>query len=75
MDSDPDWLRTVTQLAQLDRDLADAATLLVSTGLAVKRILEVIDGVAEPSEIQYRYDRKSSTLSQATLTALNCGCR
>ncbi len=75
MQDDPNWLATVTQLAQLDRDLADSVSMLAAVSVAVRRILKQID-LAE-IEICNPLDFESATgaIRMLELPTANCGCR
>jgi hypothetical protein len=76
-DSDPNRLLIATQLASFDRDFADAATLLLSIGVAVARLLTAIDGTALDPEVnqQLRFIRESQRFEAIPAAETNCGCR
>jgi hypothetical protein len=75
MQDDPNWLATVTQLSQLERDLADSVSMLASVSVAVRRILQQID--SQPAEVSAPLDFDSATgaIRTADLPLANCGCR
>lgn len=75
MQDDPNWLATVTQLAQLDRDLADSVSMLASVSVAVRRILKQIDRA--DGEVRGPLDFESATgsIRMLELPEANCGCR
>jgi hypothetical protein len=76
-DSDPNRLLVATQLASFDRDFADAATLLLSIGVAVARLLTAIDGTALDPEAnqQLKFIRESQRFEAISASETNCGCR
>jgi hypothetical protein len=75
MQDDPNWLATVTQLSQLERDLADSVSMLASVSVAVRRILQQID--SQPAEVSAPLDFDSATgaIRTVDLPLANCGCR
>lgn len=75
MQEDPNWLATVTQLSQLDRDLADSVSMLASVSVAVRRILNQIDDpTTEPSN-PLDFVSATGELVEGALPEANCGCR
>lgn len=75
MQDDPSWLATVTQLSQLDRDLADSVSMLAAVAVAVRRILNQID-TKNPEQLNpLEFDSASGALIELPGTSANCGCR
>ncbi len=75
MQDDPNWLATVTQLSQLDRDLADSVSMLAAVSVAVRRILRQIDGQLDPNNEPVDFDCASGKFRMLDLPQANCGCR
>lgn len=75
MQEDPNWLATVTQLSQLDRDLADSVSMLASVSVAVRRILNQIDNPTQESGSPLEFISSTGELIEGLLPEANCGCR
>ena len=75
MQDDPNWLATVTQLSQLERDLADSVSMLAAVSIAVRRILKRIDGQLAIGDEPVDFECVSGEFRVLTLTVANCGCR
>jgi hypothetical protein len=75
MQEDPNWLATVTQLSQLDRDLADSVSMLASVSVAVRRILNQIDNPTQESGSPLEFISSTGELIEGVLPEANCGCR
>ncbi|MFM1784908.1 MAG: hypothetical protein RLZZ579_1185, partial [Actinomycetota bacterium] len=75
MQEDPNWLATVTQLSQLDRDLADSVSMLASVSFAVRRILNQIDNPTQESGSPLEFISSTGELIEGVLPEANCGCR
>ena len=75
MQEDPSWLATVTQLSQLDRDLADSVSMLAAVSVAVRRILNQIDNPESDSGIPLDFVSATGELLEGVLPETNCGCR
>jgi hypothetical protein len=75
MQDDPNWLSTVTQLAQLDRDLADSVSMLAAVSVAVRRILHEIDRPGNQIGNPVNFDLGTGEAQLLELPATNCGCR
>lgn len=75
MQDDPNWLATVTQLSQLERDLADSVSMLASVSVAVRRVLREIDGLLDAGNEPLDYDLASGRFSVLNPPQANCGCR
>lgn len=75
MQDDPNWLATVTQLSQLERDLADSVSMLASMSVAVRRILREIDGLLDAGNEPLDYDLASGRFLALNPPQANCGCR
>ncbi|MEY4327970.1 MAG: hypothetical protein RIR71_640 [Actinomycetota bacterium] len=75
MQDDPSWLSTVTQLSQLDRDLADAVSMLAAVSVAVNRVLDQIDNVQPQLSSPWDFDSKTGEIRELPLPTANCGCR
>jgi hypothetical protein len=75
MQEDPNWLATVTQLSQLDRDLADSVSMLAAVSVAVRRILNQIDNPQIETNNPLEFYSKTGELVEGLLPQTNCGCR
>ena len=75
MQEDPSWLATVTQLSQLDRDLADSVSMLAAVSVAVRRILNQIDNPESDSGSPLDFVSTTGELLEGVLPETNCGCR
>ncbi len=75
MQDDPNWLATVTQLSQLERDLADSVSMLASVSVAVRRVLREIDGLLDAGNEPLDYDLASGRFLVLNPPQANCGCR
>ena len=75
MQDDPNWLATVTQLSQLERDLSDSVSMLAAVSVAVRRILNQIDSRTDLTNEPVDYDSISGKFQLLTPTEANCGCR
>lgn len=75
MQEDPSWLATVTQLSQLDRDLADSVSMLAAVSVAVRRILNQIDNPESDSGSPLDFVSATGELLEGVLPETNCGCR
>ena len=75
MQEDPSWLATVTQLSQLDRDLADSVSMLAAVSVAVRRILNQIDNPESDSSSPLDFVSTTGELLEGVLPETNCGCR
>jgi hypothetical protein len=75
MQEDPSWLATVTQLSQLDRDLADSVSMLAAVSVAVRRILNQIDNPENDSGSPLDFASATGELLEGVLPKTNCGCR
>jgi hypothetical protein len=75
MQEDPSWLATVTQLSQLDRDLADSVSMLAAVSVAVRRILNQIDDPTAESSSPLEFVSATGDLVEGVLPEANCGCR
>ena len=75
MQEDPSWLATVTQLSQLDRDLADSVSMLAAVSVAVRRILNQIDKPESDSSSPLDFVSATGELLEGVLPETNCGCR
>lgn len=75
MQEDPSWLATVTQLSQLDRDLADSVSMLAAVSVAVRRILNQIDNPATEPSNPLEFVSATGELLEGVLPEANCGCR
>ena len=75
MQEDPSWLATVTQLSQLDRDLADSVSMLAAVSVAVRRILNQIDNPESDSSSPVDFVSATGELLEGVLPETNCGCR
>ena len=75
MQEDPSWLATVTQLSQLDRDLADSVSMLAAVSVAVRRILNQIDNPESDSNSPLDFVSATGELLEGVLPETNCGCR
>lgn len=75
MQEDPSWLATVTQLSQLDRDLADSVSMLAAVSVAVRRILNQIDDPTAESSSPLEFVSATGELVEGVLPEANCGCR
>ena len=75
MQEDPSWLATVTQLSQLDRDLADSVSMLAAVSVAVRRILNQIDNPESDSGSPLDFVSATGQLLEGVLPETNCGCR
>ena len=75
MQEDPSWLATVTQLSQLDRDLADSVSMLAAVSVAVRRILNQIDNPESDSGSPLDFVSATGELLEGLLPETNCGCR
>ncbi len=75
MQDDPNWLATVTQLSQLERDLADSVSMLASVSVAVRRVLREIDDLMEAGNEPMDYDLASGRFLVLNPPQANCGCR
>jgi hypothetical protein len=75
MQEDPSWLATVTQLSQLDRDLADSVSMLAAVSVAVRRILNQIDNPATEPSNPLEFASATGELTEGVLPETNCGCR
>ena len=75
LEGDVNWAKTATQLAMLDRDLADSSISLFGASIAISLGLNLIDfGTFEKSTTVTRMDRDSSVM-QLEAETKNCGCR
>lgn len=72
----PNWRLIAPQLAQIDRDLSDSAMLLFAAGLALNRVLNLIDlGIQNPVPTEItKLDRKLGRIEVQTLEINSCGC-
>jgi len=75
MQDDPNWLATVTQLSQLDRDLADSVSMLAAVSVAVRRILQQIDKQPDAASDPLDFDSATGEIRTINLPLANCGCR
>lgn len=75
MQDDPNWLATVTQLSQLERDLADSVSMLAAVGLAVRRILQQIDSRTLCESEPLDFETATGKVQMLRLPETNCGCR
>lgn len=75
MQEDPSWLATVTQLSQLDRDLADSVSMLAAVSVAVRRILNQIDNSTSEPTNPVEFESATGSLLDGLLPETNCGCR
>jgi hypothetical protein len=75
MQEDPNWLATVTQLSQLDRDLADSVSMLAAVSVAVRRILKQIDNPQADTNHPLDFYSKTGEIVEGVLPETNCGCR
>lgn len=75
MQDDPNWLSTVTQLSQLDRDLADSVSMLAAVSVAVRRVLEQIDRAQPEFSAPWEFVAATGEIRELPLPIANCGCR
>jgi hypothetical protein len=75
MQDDPNWLSTVTQLSQLDRDLADSVSMLAAVSVAVRRVLEQIDRAQPEFSAPWEFVAATGEIRELPLPISNCGCR
>lgn len=73
--SDQHWATAATQLAQLDRDLADSSLLLFAASMALTLSLNLIDGLAQLDKPVASKLLRNSELKQLPIEAANCGCQ
>ena len=75
LEADPNWAKTATQLAMLERDLADSSIALFGASMAISLGLNLIDfGIFDKRTTITRMDRHSN-LMQLQAETKNCGCR
>jgi hypothetical protein len=75
LESDPNWAKTATQLAMLERDLADSSIALFGASIALGLGLNLIDfGTFDDRTTLTRMDRHSNVM-QLQAETKNCGCR
>jgi hypothetical protein len=70
------WGKIAPQLALMERNLSDSASLLVAVGLAVSRLVNQIDNPNKPQDFKTaKFLRSQSEVSFTAPQGLNCGCR
>lgn len=75
LETDPNWAKTATQLATLERDMADSSIALFGASIAISLGLNLIDfGTFDGRTILTKMDRHSNVM-QLQADAKNCGCR
>lgn len=75
MQDDPNWLATVTQLAQLERDLADSVSMMAAVSVAVRRVLHEIDQPQIESGNPLDFESATGSFQLLDPPEANCGCR
>lgn len=74
--NEKNWDIIAPQLAVMQRNLSDSASLLVAVGLAVSRLVNRIDDPHGESDFTVaRFDRSESHVNFKIPDDLNCGCR
>jgi hypothetical protein len=73
--SDQHWATTATQLAQLDRDLADSALILFGASMALTLSLNLIDGFGQLDNLLASKLLRTSELKQLAVQSASCGCQ
>jgi|AntRauMFilla1563_2_1112583.scaffolds.fasta_scaffold02590_4 hypothetical protein len=70
------WGKIAPQLALMERNLSDSASLLVAVGLAVSRLVNQIDNPHKPQDFNTaKFFRSQSEVTFEEPHDLNCGCR
>jgi hypothetical protein len=75
LESDQYWATTATQLAQLDRDLADSSLILFAVSMALSMSLNLIDGVGKLDNPMASKLLRTSELKQLPIETASCGCQ
>jgi hypothetical protein len=73
-ESDPTWIATATQLSFIERDLADAASLMFAASVATALALNSIDGLEVESKL-LALDRETLRISSQGPPKTSCGCQ
>lgn len=75
LSADPNWANAATQLAMLERDLADSSLALFGASIAISLGLNLIDfGTIDEHTTLTKMDRHSNVM-QLRAETKNCGCR
>lgn len=75
LEADPNWAKTATQLAVLNRDLADSSISLFGASIAISLGLNLIDfGTFDDRSTVTKMDRHSNVMQLQAKTK-HCGCR
>ena len=71
----PNWIKIATQLTNLDRDLADSALMLFSTGIALSKSLNFLDGLENQEPLDMIRLERSGDVVTSQANWSECGCR
>ncbi len=75
INNEPNWIKIATQLTSLDRDLADSALMLFSTGIALSKSLNFLDGLENQEPLDMIRLERSGEVVTSQANWSECGCR
>ena len=64
-----------TQLANLERDLADSSLVLFASGVALTKTLNYLDGLGLPQTVEMTRLDRSGEVTETQASWTDCGCR
>ena len=75
MTTDTNRVAIATQLANLERDLADSSLVLFASGVALTKTLNYLDGLALPQTVETTRLDRSGEVTETQASWTDCGCR
>jgi hypothetical protein len=75
INNEPNWIKIATQLTNLDRDLADSALMLFSTGIALSKSLNILDRLENQEPLDMIRLERSGDVVTSQASWSECGCR
>ena len=75
INNEPNWIKIATQLTNLDRDLADSALMLFSTGIALSKSLNFLDRLENQEPLDMIRLERSGEVVTSQANWSECGCR
>ena len=75
INNEPNWIKIATQLTNLNRDLADSALMLFSTGIALSKSLNFLDRLENQEPLDMIRLERSGDVVTSQANWSECGCR